>query len=510
MLATIIADPTFLQDYASVNDIKTPNLFETSSGYTLLTGATGLVGRYLTKDLLLASRRLVLLVRASSKMTAEERVEQILQSWEKQLGRVLPRPIVMTGDVCQKDFGLSETDIDWLNQNCTQIIHSAASLSFVGEDRTAEPWLSNFGGSKNFVELAKKTNVKDWHYVSTAYVCGKRDGTILEDELDVGQGFRNDYEESKLAAETMVRKEADGFAQLTVYRPAVIVGDSESGYTSSYHGLFLYLRLIATLVPQQPRDENGVAQTPITLPMKGDEPRNLVTVDWVSKVMCRILQTPEAYGKTFHLAPDQHTTARQVIDYCYEYFNSTGVRYAGESTSEENEGNDFASTFFANSSIYESYQVDDPHFDRTNLLEYAGDIPCPSIDRDLVFKFIEYGESDRWGKRRIKPPVVPVWINERLAKLSEFSVSGSPEHTHIGLDIQGPGGGQWQIEIDGDQSRILRGLPLESSLILTVDSRELCADESPCQADNDFWVQVLSTSLSRSSQPFPTISKIEV
>lgn len=508
MLARIIADPTFLQDCISVNDIKTPRFSESPSGYTLLTGATGLVGRYLTKDLLLASRRLVLLARDTNRMTAQERIEQILQEWENELGHVLPRPIVMTGDVCQKDFGLKASDIDWLSENCHQIIHNAASLNFIGDDRTAEPWLTNYDGSRNFVDLAKKTGVTDWHYVSTAYVCGKRDGTIYEDELDLGQGFRNDYEESKLAAELMVREEAEGRAQLTVYRPVVIAGDSETGYTSSYHGLFLYLRLIATLVPQQPRDENGVAQTPIALPMKGDEPRNLVAVDWVSKVMCRILETPEAYGKTFHLAPDEHITARQVIDYCYEYFNSTGVKYAGESTDDENADNLFAATFFANSSIYESYQVDDPHFDRTNLLKYAGDIPCPSITREMVFRFIKFGELDRWGKRRPKPPVVPTWINERLGALSQFRVSGGPEHTHIGIDIHGPGGGQWQIEIDGDQSRILRGLPLTPSLILTVDSRELCPEESNDSQDDDFWVQVLSTSLSRSSQPSPTISKI--
>lgn len=508
MLATFIADPTFIARLASVNDIKTPKFSETHSGYILLTGATGLVGQYLTKDLLLASRRLVVLARATNKMTAEQRIEQLLQSWEKQLDCVLPRPVVLTGDVTKEDFGLSESDLQWLTQNCHQIIHNAASLNFVGDDRAAEPWVTNFNGTRNFVELAKKTGVKDWHYVSTAYVCGKREGTILEDELDVGQGFRNDYEESKLAAEKMVREEAEGLAQLTVYRPAVIAGDSKTGFTSSYHGLFLYLRLIATLVPQQPRDENGVAQTPISLPMKGDEPRNLVTVDWVSQVICRILDTPEAYGKTFHLSPDDHITARQVIDYCYEYFNSTGVKYADECSGEDNEGNLFAATFFANSSIYESYQVDDPHFDRTNLLKYAGDIPCPPIDRDLVFKFIQFGESDRWGKRRVKPPVVPVWINERLSKLSEFSVSGAPEHTHIGLDIQGPGGGQWKIEIDGDESRILRGLPLTPSLILTIDSRELCPEEELESQDNDFWVRVLSKTLSRSSQPFPTLSKI--
>lgn len=486
---------------------NSPDRFNGS--YVLLTGGTGLVGRYLIRDLLVGGHRLVVLARNSEKLTAEERVETILQYWEAQLGRSLPRPIVMVGDVKQPDFGLVQEDLDWLTENCFQIIHGAAILNFVGSDRNAEPWLTNFNGSQNFTRLAKKIDVRDWHYLSTAYVCGKRSGTIYESELDCGQEFRNDYEESKLAAEKLIREEAEGFAKLTVYRPAVIVGDSETGYTCSYHGLFLYLRLIATLVPQQPRDENGVLQTPITLPINGDEPRNLVTVDWVSKVICRVLDTPEAHGKTFHLSPERFTTARQVIDFCYEYFNSTGVKYAGSAgLMDENELSGFAAMFFANSRIYEPYQTDDPEFDRSNLLEFAGDLECPPIDRELIFKFIRFGETDRWGKRRIKSPVVPFWINQRLESISRFAVSGAADHTHIGIDIHGPGGGQWKIEIDGEHSRIIRGLPVEPAMVLTISSHELCIGESSeDDQDKDFWLKVLSSSLNSSSLPFPTIFK---
>jgi thioester reductase-like protein len=492
-----------------VNCFKSSKPSKEPGGYTLLTGATGLVGRYLIKDLLLAGKRMVLLVRDSEKLNAQERVEQILQCWEKELSISLPRPVVMVGDVKKEDFGLNEVDLQWLTVNCTQVIHSAASLTFIGSDRSAEPWSTNYDGSKYFVDLAKKINVRDWHYVSTAYVCGKRDGTIYEDELDCGQAFRNDYEHSKLLAEKFIREQAEGFAKLTVYRPAVIVGDSETGYTSSYHGLFLYLRLIATLVPQQPRDENGVVQTQITLPINGDEPRNLVTVDWVSKVICRVVTTPEAHGKTFHLSPEKSTTARQIIDFCYEYFNSSGVEYAGSGgLMDEEELSSFATMFFANSRLYEPYQSDDPEFDRTQLLDVAGDIPCPPIDRELIFKFIRFGELDRWGKRKVKPPVVPVWFNRRLEKLSNFSVAGAAEHTHIGIDIQGPGGGQWQIEIDGDQSRILRGLPVKPAMVMTVNSRDLFSESENEEAnDRDFWLKVLATSMSISSVPFPTISK---
>ena len=164
--------------------------------------------------------------------------------------------------------------------------------------------------------------------MSTAYVCGNQDQPVAESQLDAGQTFRNNYEQSKFEAEQLVRA-AEGFQSKTVYRPAVIVGDSQTGYTSTYHGLFLYLRLMAMLVPTQQRDENGIIKTPIKLPYNGDEPRNLVPIDWVSRAISHLVCTPEAHGRTYHLTPDECTCPKEVIEACYEYFHSDGVEFCG-------------------------------------------------------------------------------------------------------------------------------------------------------------------------------------
>ena len=137
------------------------------------------------------------------------------------------------------------------------------------------------------LELARQCGVNHFQYISTAYVCGKRDQVVLESELDVEQEFRNVYEVSKFEAEKLVRA-SDCFETITVYRPGVVVGDSETGYTSTYHGLFLYLRLFAMLVPEQKRNEQGLFETSIRLPMDGDEPRNLVPVDWLAKTIAHL------------------------------------------------------------------------------------------------------------------------------------------------------------------------------------------------------------------------------
>jgi thioester reductase-like protein len=121
--------------------------------YTLVTGATGLVGRYLVRDLLLNGHSLAVVVRTSKKLSAQDRMEQIMQHWEEELGRLLPRPVVLVGDIAEPGFAFSDEDRQWVADNVNCIIHSAAILEFYGEDRSGEPWRTNLGGTRNMIEL---------------------------------------------------------------------------------------------------------------------------------------------------------------------------------------------------------------------------------------------------------------------------------------------------------------------------------------------------------------------
>jgi hypothetical protein len=62
-------------------------------------------------------------------------------------------------------------------------------------------------------------------HVSTAYVAGRFHGIFKETDLDLGQGFRNTYEQSKFEAEKAIG-EAAGELPLVIARPSIIVGDS--------------------------------------------------------------------------------------------------------------------------------------------------------------------------------------------------------------------------------------------------------------------------------------------
>ena len=253
-----------------------------SRRYVLLTGATGLVGRYLMRNLFLEGCHLAVVVRPTKRMNVQQRIESILQSWESELGAPLPRPIIFEGDVREENLGLQPDEISWVREHCDRILHSAAVLQFSGASQEDEPWRTNLGGTKNVLEFSRLCQIPELHYVSTAYVCGIRTDKVMENELECGQEFRNDYERSKFESEKLVRQ-ATHFSSKTIYRPAVIVGDSRTGYTSTYHGLYLYLRLMATLVPQLPRNADGIVETPIRLPLNGDEPRR----SCASRLGCR-------------------------------------------------------------------------------------------------------------------------------------------------------------------------------------------------------------------------------
>ena len=442
--------------------------------YTLITGATGLVGRYLVRDLLINGHRLAVVVRASKKLCPHQRMEQILQHWEGELGRPLPRPVVLEGNISEEAFGLSQDDQDWVLHNVDKIIHSAAILEFYGEDRAGEPWRTNLGGTRHMINLCRNLKIHDIHYVSTAYVAGMQEDRVMEDSLEAGQSFRNDYEESKYLAEQEVR--AIDFADhVTVYRPAVISGDSVTGYTNTYHGIYLYLRLMALMIPSLPADENGVRQTPIRLKMDGNERRNIIPVDWVSAVMVRIFESDEARDGTYHMAPDKAMTSGEMITWCAEYFNASGATLCGhdfEPTRDRDMDEDqwmFEQMVTENMGTYEPYERTDNVFDMTQTKKFAGDIVCPEIDRTVLHRYIDFGNQDRWGKGRMSAPEVPFYATE--LKNTSTLESGDV----VGFDLLGAGGGQLSLAISAEgELRISTGLPhSESTPCIRLSNTEL-------------------------------------
>jgi nucleoside-diphosphate-sugar epimerase len=366
--------------------------------HLLLTGAVGLLGRYLLRDLLLEGVPLAVLIRSQKEQSAPARLQSVLAYWEEQLGRPLPRPICLEGDLTVPGLGLTDEGRRWIAQHCRGVIHNAASLTFTGSDRAQEPWLTNVTGTDHLLAVCRELNLHELHYVSTAYVCGLRPGPVAETELECGQKFRNDYEDSKYETELRVRA-ASFLRRLTVYRPAIIVGDSRTGYTSTYHGLYSYLQFVWMLSQYATRNANGRWLADVRLNITGDEPRNLVPVDWVSAVMTHILVHPEWHGRTYHLAPRRPVTARALEAAMSEVFAYYGPTFVGPEGLARGDLNEIEKAFYDYVNRYAPYWAQEPVFDCTNTDTAAPALPCPDLDHSMLRRLTEFAIQDQWGKR---------------------------------------------------------------------------------------------------------------
>ncbi|HEY1278001.1 MAG TPA: SDR family oxidoreductase [Thermoleophilaceae bacterium] len=266
-----------------------------SRGAVLLTGATGFVGmELLARFLERGSRRVYALVRASDDEEAAARLRPGMASVfgdpDAHPGRVL----AVAGDIERPGLGLDRQHVDRIADEVTTVVHCAASVSFgltLEEARSV-----NVDGTRRMVELAERCAVRGdglerFSYVSTAYVAGTHRGTFREDQLDVGQGFRNPYERTKFEAERLVRSRDGLPAQ--ILRPSIVVGERDSGWTSSFNVLYAPLRAFS----------RGAFPA---VPARRRSPVDIVPVDYVADAGYELIE--HGPDETFHLVAGRDAT----------------------------------------------------------------------------------------------------------------------------------------------------------------------------------------------------------
>src|ERR1700680_4034974 len=199
----------------------------------LVTGATGFLGSHLTARLLEDGHHVRVLARSSKIASARSRVEEVL----REIGTShFEKLEVFEGDISLPDLGLNETAKKQVVSSTDEVWHCAASLSFEDENRD-EIFRMNVDGTRNVLDLVKQTPAHRLQHVSTAYIAGNRPDVALENEINVGQTFKNAYEESKCQAELLIAEEQrKGAIKAAVYRPSIVIGDSKSGRVTHFHG----------------------------------------------------------------------------------------------------------------------------------------------------------------------------------------------------------------------------------------------------------------------------------
>jgi long-chain acyl-CoA synthetase len=367
----------------------------------LLTGATGFLGGHIVRALLsrLPEATLVLLARGTGEQTAEQRLSALVGRCGEAEDRANARQRieVLPADIAQERCGLSQEQWEAAARGATRIIHCASSVRF---DMALEDARQiNVGGARNLLALAEEArrrgDLRSFAYVSTAFVAGRREGLILEDELEKGQRFRNHYERSKCEAEALVQSRAADLP-VVVLRPAIIVGDSRTGVTTSFNALYqlfrLYARLRLRIIPARP--ESVV---------------DIVPVDFVAGACAWLACEPRAAGRTFHLCagPGRAATIREIVEAAARFFHAPSPRFVPPGPVLALLRPLLLATVWGRSRrfvkrgrIYRPYLDAQLEFDTTqadSLLEPAGIAPPRVMDYlERIFQFCV--ETD-WGRR---------------------------------------------------------------------------------------------------------------
>ena len=263
-----------------------------------------LLVRYLERT----DRPVFALIRGADQRAAASRLERTLRSLFGRDHGYRDRVTAVRGDVTLPGMGLGDGR-DPLAERVSEVVHAAASISF--ELGLQESRRINVGGTRQVIEFAERCHelggLRRLSHISTAYVAGEHDGRFNEDDLDVGQRFRNAYEHSKFEAETVLAA-ARGQLPITVLRPSIVVGEHDSGWTTSFNVLYWPLRAFAR-------------GTYLALPARRDSSVDVVPVDFVADATFLLSQAPEAEGATYHLtAGAEASSVGELVDLASKRF----------------------------------------------------------------------------------------------------------------------------------------------------------------------------------------------
>ncbi|MCA9409216.1 MAG: SDR family oxidoreductase, partial [Candidatus Omnitrophica bacterium] len=206
-----------------------------------VTGGTGFVGGYILRELVRKKFEyvdtIIVLVRGKSERSVKEKfftsLNKIIEYKERNVFREKIK--IVNGDITKKFFGLTKERYESLAKKITRIYHCAALCEF--NIKWNEIKSINVYGTIRVLQFAKlclrNKIFNKVHYVSTVAVAGNKKGMFYEEELDVGQTFNNTYEKSKFEAEKIIERFRDAGLPIIIYRPAIVIGDSLTGYTNN-------------------------------------------------------------------------------------------------------------------------------------------------------------------------------------------------------------------------------------------------------------------------------------
>src|SRR5882762_9675837 len=257
-----------------------------------LTGSTGYLGSYLVAGLLTEHRdTLNLLVRAKTEQEAHERLWTSLQlhlAFPEFLGYIKTRVRIFRGDLTSDLFGLLDDEYHSLVDSTDSILHCAASLNRKSEKQCLNV---NLRGSLEVIQLARRAQnrhgLRRYSHVSTVAVAGKRQNEVVTEDasIDWNRSDYDPYARTKKFCEHMANQLLPDVPK-TIFRPAIILGDSRRPETSQFDMVQAF---------------HVLAQMPV-LPLRPHDKIDIVPANYVGKAIVTIHKKEAPAHGIYHLS----------------------------------------------------------------------------------------------------------------------------------------------------------------------------------------------------------------
>ena len=136
-------------------------------------------------------------------------------------------------------------------------------------------------------------------YISTAYVCGTRNGFIAEASCAPDTQFSNGYERSKAAAEALVERSGRPWL---IARPSIVVGASTNGRIRRFDSIYGAFKLLA---------EGRIT----TLPATVDASLNFVPINHVAEAIAALATNPSEFaGDYVHICAERSLSVAAFVE----------------------------------------------------------------------------------------------------------------------------------------------------------------------------------------------------
>jgi thioester reductase-like protein len=353
-----------------------------ASTAVLVTGATGFIGRQVLRHLLAANRSVIAIARPRKDLSAHSRVMRAV-------GHLRDRRQVevIEADLTNPQHSLTSEVLRRLRDMVETVIHCAGDTAFFPADMD-QFRAGHIDGPLALLAALHGGRLRRWGYLSTAYVCGKRSGTVFEDEGDVGQDFHNPYERVKLDAETSMRAAGDRLGiDVRVFRPSVVVGpapETAGGQPSNL--FFIFIRMMEGLARLSHRFK-------VHLRIEGAPTArfNIVPVEYVARALVALAEHPDGVGKTFHLVVSKAPVQEVMLAMIADYFGLSGLSIVDAYHTPLTKPSALERQVARLQGPYRDYLTQDVHFDdcvARALLDRLG-LLRPMLDAHEVRRLID-------------------------------------------------------------------------------------------------------------------------